>query len=668
MANALKSTPSEERSKKQGKVGRPRKHPEGSSKQSNETASPSQPKKKLGDGKPLSEEERKLRIQKATRKSKERALKLLERSLVSRRLEITEQDSLIDAVSLAFGLGSRSSKKKTSADDENIAANAATSAAATSAPESSKRSVSRKPSKKEEEIDNHNEMCHVCDVGGKLICCDECTLVFHLECVRPKLQAIPKGDWSCAYCVLARSQDENICRAAKKAIRRMKRLQKGLASDDDGDDIFAETSMVRAANKFVLRQSNKNQIVEIGRYNSMEEALTTLMNSKPSSSMSAKKGGSDDEDDTKKLWCTYCLDDKNITICAFCGCRNCFGKHDDDMLILCDGCDKESHMYCLDPQLTRVPTKDWFCKKCKDAGIGNSTPSQDKKSKKRRDRANSTISSSCSVSSSASGFISGHPSSKSSSPSSSSPLHADKQHNKGNSNASCQPFFLERPPDKKRDACSAKNAMSIISQRFLFNDDDLQLLKDYREWAPRAELSSLLDAIKTQKSILLNEIRLTEPGYILPTIFSAPQIDPWSDPSTLFGGNIQPVIVGGSIFAGAGGTGTALGSNKTQGNAKKRKDKKGDKGSSKPQKKRAKPSTQGSGSGSGSTQKTVAATSAAMIASTTGTATASTTMDSEPGVDPPLDSQMEPMVAASGNKMEVENEPSFDFTETVVSL
>ena len=53
-------------------------------------------------------------------------------------------------------------------------------------------------SKKE---DDHNEVCEVCEKGGDLLCCDTCSLVFHLGCIRPKIASIPKGKWSCAYCI-----------------------------------------------------------------------------------------------------------------------------------------------------------------------------------------------------------------------------------------------------------------------------------------------------------------------------------------------------------------------------------------------------------------------------------------------------------------------------------
>jgi hypothetical protein len=57
-------------------------------------------------------------------------------------------------------------------------------------------------SKKEPVIDGSNENCEICNKEGNLLCCDTCSLVFHLHCLRPKLDFIPDGPWSCPYCVL----------------------------------------------------------------------------------------------------------------------------------------------------------------------------------------------------------------------------------------------------------------------------------------------------------------------------------------------------------------------------------------------------------------------------------------------------------------------------------
>ena len=33
--------------------------------------------------------------------------------------------------------------------------------------------------------------------------------------------------------------------------------------------------------------------------------------------------------------------------------------------MLCDGCDQEAHTYCLQPQLSEIPSGKWFCEACK---------------------------------------------------------------------------------------------------------------------------------------------------------------------------------------------------------------------------------------------------------------------------------------------------------------
>ncbi|XP_063895724.1 bromodomain adjacent to zinc finger domain protein 1A [Helicoverpa armigera] len=46
-------------------------------------------------------------------------------------------------------------------------------------------------------------------------------------------------------------------------------------------------------------------------------------------------------------------------------CRLCRRKTDPENMLLCDGCNKGHHLYCLKPKLTKVPEGDWFCDQCK---------------------------------------------------------------------------------------------------------------------------------------------------------------------------------------------------------------------------------------------------------------------------------------------------------------
>ncbi len=46
-------------------------------------------------------------------------------------------------------------------------------------------------------------------------------------------------------------------------------------------------------------------------------------------------------------------------------CRICRRKNDPENMLLCDGCDRGHHMYCLKPKIKVVPKGDWYCNDCK---------------------------------------------------------------------------------------------------------------------------------------------------------------------------------------------------------------------------------------------------------------------------------------------------------------
>ena len=99
---------------------------------------------------------------------------------------------------------------------------------------SSSTNDSNKKSKKFK--DEHNEFCDVCNTGGELVCCDTCSLVFHITCIRPKITEVPKGRWSCVYCVVDDLAQGDV-KSARKAIKQMKLLSKGLDSDDESEKV-----------------------------------------------------------------------------------------------------------------------------------------------------------------------------------------------------------------------------------------------------------------------------------------------------------------------------------------------------------------------------------------------------------------------------------------------
>ena len=56
------------------------------------------------------------------------------------------------------------------------------------------------------------------------------------------------------------------------------------------------------------------------------------------------------------------------------GCRVCSLDDDHPSMLICDSCDGEYHIYCLDPPLASVPEGDWSCADCC-GGRGSSSAS-----------------------------------------------------------------------------------------------------------------------------------------------------------------------------------------------------------------------------------------------------------------------------------------------------
>lgn len=46
-------------------------------------------------------------------------------------------------------------------------------------------------------------------------------------------------------------------------------------------------------------------------------------------------------------------------------CKVCRKKGDCENMLLCDGCDRGHHIFCVRPKLKAVPTEDWFCPECR---------------------------------------------------------------------------------------------------------------------------------------------------------------------------------------------------------------------------------------------------------------------------------------------------------------
>ncbi|KAJ8363551.1 hypothetical protein SKAU_G00123820 [Synaphobranchus kaupii] len=52
-----------------------------------------------------------------------------------------------------------------------------------------------------EGVVQYDDHCRVCHKLGDLLCCETCSAVYHLECVKPPLEEVPEDEWQCEICV-----------------------------------------------------------------------------------------------------------------------------------------------------------------------------------------------------------------------------------------------------------------------------------------------------------------------------------------------------------------------------------------------------------------------------------------------------------------------------------
>ncbi|XP_037546121.1 bromodomain adjacent to zinc finger domain protein 2B [Nematolebias whitei] len=57
-------------------------------------------------------------------------------------------------------------------------------------------------------------------------------------------------------------------------------------------------------------------------------------------------------------------------------CQMCKKGDNEDLLLLCDGCDKGCHTYCHKPKITSIPEGDWYCPACISTASGSSPKSK----------------------------------------------------------------------------------------------------------------------------------------------------------------------------------------------------------------------------------------------------------------------------------------------------
>ncbi|XP_043486491.1 bromodomain adjacent to zinc finger domain protein 1A isoform X3 [Polistes fuscatus] len=162
-----------------------------------------------------------------------------------------------------------------------------------------------------------NAQCRVCrrrrDAENMLLC-DGCNKGHHLYCLKPKLNAVPEGDWFCSTCKPPE----------KKPKEKVKKRRK---FEDEIDEDLILTKETRHNRAKRIPESEEEEDQNKNQKDEMEE-------------------GSDGDVD------------KSIDVCSSCKSG---GK-----LIRCDICSNHFHLECIDPPLLRMPRSRWSCINCKE--------------------------------------------------------------------------------------------------------------------------------------------------------------------------------------------------------------------------------------------------------------------------------------------------------------
>mmetsp|Transcript_15334 Transcript_15334/g.39028 ORF Transcript_15334/g.39028 Transcript_15334/m.39028 type:complete len:232 (+) Transcript_15334:294-989(+) len=69
--------------------------------------------------------------------------------------------------------------------------------------------------------------------------------------------------------------------------------------------------------------------------------------------------------DDRNLNCQEGIDEEVLGYYDTLMCGVCGQGDAEDQMILCDGCERGFHTYCLEPQMKQIPLGEWFCEECR---------------------------------------------------------------------------------------------------------------------------------------------------------------------------------------------------------------------------------------------------------------------------------------------------------------
>ncbi|OEL17881.1 hypothetical protein BAE44_0021100 [Dichanthelium oligosanthes] len=200
------------------------------------------------------------------------------------------------------------------------------------------------------------------------IICDRCEAAFHVSCLKLPIDEDVPAKWYCPTCTKSDAAMKN---------------NKGRSHEDCDVCEWLEVKKPEEHPEDVSRTelAVKTQESSVSSMDADSEPdLSTTALSKL-----CKHCGTCEDEDKKFLvcghpYCAYkfyhvlCLKESQIAIekqkklacwyCPSCLCRGCFKAKNDELTVLCDGCDDAYHIYCMNPPRDTIPKGSWYCTSC----------------------------------------------------------------------------------------------------------------------------------------------------------------------------------------------------------------------------------------------------------------------------------------------------------------
>ncbi|XP_062213183.1 uncharacterized protein LOC133913998 isoform X2 [Phragmites australis] len=205
--------------------------------------------------------------------------------------------------------------------------------------------------------------------GGSVLTCNRCMLSCHISCIVPPVPSIPTGSWYLKNCTTNEQVEGDMVLAHYQP------------NCLHGNCVACDRLDVCSSPKCKDTPNDNSRAIVISSVDSVEDLELPEIDK-----VGSCKICGDPEDDEKRflicshIHCLYkyyhirCLKSKQIAsaiqrhkpcwYCPSCLCRVCLSDKDDDLTILCDGCDEAYHLYCITPRRTSIPKGQWYCSSC----------------------------------------------------------------------------------------------------------------------------------------------------------------------------------------------------------------------------------------------------------------------------------------------------------------